>query len=324
MTTPRKRKSPKRKKKVQDAGLLSRLFKAAGRAVARHPRTLTGVTSFVIVFSFVAANALWYQPGNHPSPLLATRDTQDPNGIAGYRPARQPEPRDVTTFHIAREGQVSETILPQGDQASLQVPAATPTANVDRGMVAEIQRQLVRRGYYHGADDGLIGPQTTAAILAFEEAEGLPQTGEATSELLATLTADAEGGVQTAAVTPSVEVTGAVAVPVMRPAENVDASIADPVAAAIFASKDVEPQVATTSQSTADRDVSTDIVASTNLVFQIQRGLSNIAYTDIDVDGVAGAQTREAIRRFERHYRLPETGQPNELVLKKLKSIGAL
>ena len=59
-------------------------------------------------------------------------------------------------------------------------------------------------------------------------------------------------------------------------------------------------------------------------MIQIQRGLSNIAYTDISVDGVAGAQTKAAIRRFEKHYRLPETGEPNELVLKKLKSIGAL
>jgi len=61
-----------------------------------------------------------------------------------------------------------------------------------------------------------------------------------------------------------------------------------------------------------------------DLVPQIQRGLSNIAYADVGVDGVAGAQTKAAIRRFRRHYRLPETGEPDELVLKKLKSIGAL
>jgi peptidoglycan hydrolase-like protein with peptidoglycan-binding domain len=65
-------------------------------------------------------------------------------------------------------------------------------------------------------------------------------------------------------------------------------------------------------------------VQPTNLVLQIQRGLSNIAYADVEVDGVAGTQTKAAIRRFQRHYRLPETGEPDELVLKKLKSIGAL
>ena len=51
---------------------------------------------------------------------------------------------------------------------------------------------------------------------------------------------------------------------------------------------------------------------------------ANIAYADVEVDGVAGEQTKAAIRRFEKHYRLPETGEPNAMVLKKLKSIGAL
>jgi len=60
------------------------------------------------------------------------------------------------------------------------------------------------------------------------------------------------------------------------------------------------------------------------LVQQIQSGLSNIAYADITVDGVAGSQTRAAISAFEKHYRLPVTGEPNETVLKKLLEIGAL
>ncbi|HEX2146579.1 MAG TPA: peptidoglycan-binding domain-containing protein, partial [Pseudorhizobium sp.] len=98
------------------------------------------------------------------------------------------------------------------------------------------------------------------------------------------------------------------------------ASVEDPVAAAIRASETGRPPAA----KAPPRDLGPAIAASADLVVQIQRGLSNIAYTDITVDGVAGAQTRAAIRRFEKHYRLPETGEPNELVLKKLKSIGAL
>ena len=56
----------------------------------------------------------------------------------------------------------------------------------------------------------------------------------------------------------------------------------------------------------------------------IQRGLSNIAYTDVKVDGVIGKQTTTAIADFQRHYRLPVTGQPDKLVLQKLREIGAL
>ena len=60
------------------------------------------------------------------------------------------------------------------------------------------------------------------------------------------------------------------------------------------------------------------------MVMQIQKGLSNIAYSSVSVDGVAGEQTKAAIRRFQKHYRLPETGEPDMAVLKKLQDIGAL
>ncbi|MBD8553193.1 peptidoglycan-binding protein [Rhizobium sp. CFBP 8762] len=108
----------------------------------------------------------------------------------------------------------------------------------------------------------------------------------------------------------------AVVTPTARPYELASRAAkpqadADPVAAAIRdADKPAGPNTA--------------LQAQTKLVVTIQRGLSNIAYDGVTVDGVAGEQTRTAIRRFEKHYKLPETGQPNENVLKKLKEIGAL
>jgi hypothetical protein len=38
--------------------------------------------------------------------------------------------------------------------------------------VAELQRRLARAGYYHGAIDGILGPQTRAAIRAYERDHG--------------------------------------------------------------------------------------------------------------------------------------------------------
>lgn len=328
--TPPKRKSPKRKKQVQEPGFLSRLWRAAGSAVARHPRALFGSSTFAVVFGFISANALWYQPGNHPAPFLATRDASDPNGIAGYRPAPRTPPEAVTTFRIERQ----DPAAPAADPAATH-PAAAPLADhgpvdlAQRDLVAEVQRQLTRRGLYHGTADGLIGPQTSAAILFFQETEGLPQTGEATPELLTALNATPAAAIETASADPRPLPIEAVAVPAARPAEDVSAAVEDPVAAAIRASDNGRkpPEKVSAKAPTAPaapRDYRPDIAASADLVIQIQRGLSNIAYTDISVDGVAGAQTRAAIRRFEKHYRLPETGEPNELVLKKLKSIGAL
>lgn len=330
--TPPKRKSPKSKKKVQEPGILFRLFSAAGRAAGRHPRLLVGVSTFAVVFGSIAANALWYQPGNHPSPLLATRDPQDPNGIAGYRPARRSEPDTVTTFRIAREDAAEPA--PAAVPAPVAPPAveeaaATPQPDLSpQELIAEVQRQLARRGLYQGVADGLVGPQTTAAILFFQEAEDLPQTGEATPDLLATLREAPAATVETASASPVAPLPiEAVAVPAARPAEDVSAVVEDPVAAAIRSSERSRKPADKSADKQApspSRDLGPDIAASATLVIQIQRGLSNIAYSDITVDGVAGAQTKAAIRRFEKHYRLPETGEPNEMVLKKLKSIGAL
>ncbi|PYL07426.1 MAG: hypothetical protein DME33_10755 [Verrucomicrobia bacterium] len=41
-----------------------------------------------------------------------------------------------------------------------------------RSRVAELQRRLARAGYYHGAVDGVMGPQTRQAIRAYERDHG--------------------------------------------------------------------------------------------------------------------------------------------------------
>jgi peptidoglycan hydrolase-like protein with peptidoglycan-binding domain len=40
-----------------------------------------------------------------------------------------------------------------------------------------VQKQLTQLGYYHGYVDGLIGPETEAAIRWFQSVDKLPVTG---------------------------------------------------------------------------------------------------------------------------------------------------
>ncbi len=64
----------------------------SGGVIARNPSVAGGTTAFVVIFSFVAANALWYQPGTHPHPFFRTRDVPAPFSIG--RPAvEEPHPR---------------------------------------------------------------------------------------------------------------------------------------------------------------------------------------------------------------------------------------
>lgn len=415
--TTRKRKSPKGRRAAKEQSLPTRMLAGAGSAVlygagssargiggaiVRNPKATLYATTFIVAFSFVAANALWYQPGGHPSPFLATRDASDPNAIAGYRQYRPADPADVTTFRIERAptggntgGQAAPVQSAPRQPSSGQTvaspavqPATTPPTSpaddirsiiagqtpasqsapaagaTDPALVAGIQRELARRGIYQGTDDGLMGPRTESAILFFEEASGLPQRGMATPDLLAVLQSrsgtqgQASGQPQSQAqaaplpiprqaprAEPRAEAPRAEARrtepqraatrPTAQPAvQQVKASARneDPITAAIRSSERQPamtppgeiPGARRAAVAPAQASRRADPLPASQMVLQIQRGLSNIAYTDVEVDGVAGTQTKAAIRRFQKHYRLPETGEPDEVVLQKLKAIGAL
>lgn len=325
--TKRKRKSPERKPALKVAGLLLEGVGAVARLVGRYPRSVGGFSAFAVAFGFVAANALWYQPGHHPSPIFSTRDASDFNALAGItrHPQIEPDPADVTSFKIERateasaEGNLAETpadkpaAAPQSAAAtSVQPSDAAPVATAENAaLVVSVQNELARRGLYDGLADGVIGPRTEAAITVFQKSIGVEANGLVGPELLAALKADRS-------------VTAAV--PKSRPPEDLSPAAADPVAAAIRnASKVVATAPASRNPTPPALPVALrGTAADAALIMEIQRGLANIAYTDVSVDGVAGEQTRNAIRRFERHYRLPETGEPSEAVLKKLRDIGAL
>jgi peptidoglycan hydrolase-like protein with peptidoglycan-binding domain len=303
---PRKRKSPKKTTAQIGAGIVSLVVSAIGRELLRRPKLVGGSGAFAVVFGFVAANALWYQPGVHPSPFLRTRDAENPNGIAGYRAAEPLGTQgNVTTFRIERPSETDTAPQPAAETA----PPATPLVAENQKpqqIVADIQAELKKRGLYEGEADGRVGPRTAAAIMFFEETLGMEQTGEPTTRVLAALRID---GATVAAI------------PRDRPSDTSGGIEIDPVAAAIR--KAEKPQVkaepvSLNSAAAAAKPATRDLIA------KIQQGLINIAYAEVKVDGVAGEQTRNAIRHFEKHYRLPETGVPSEAVLKKLKSIGAL
>ena len=337
----RKRKSPRGKAKRRQIGLASRGAVAVGNlglrgagalgsvglrgagvlgaVIARNPSISGGAMAFVVVFSFVAANALWYQPGAHPSPFFRTRDPASPTALAGHKPTwrNQQDALNTTIFRIERP---DETAPKSGTK-----PAATSVATAGTGtttapaaalppalkLVADVQSELVRRGLYNGAADGVIGPRTTSAILFFQESLGLQQTGEPSPELLAALKSNS---------------TGSAAVPIERPAADLTSKAAaiDPVAAAIRSSEKDVKTASNTPKTVASNNAASPAVNNATMVMQIQKGLSNIAYSDVSVDGVAGETTRTAILHFQKHYRLPETGEPDAAVLKKLRDIGAL
>jgi hypothetical protein len=112
-----------------------------GGVIGRNPSITGGTAAFLVIFSFVAANALWYQPGVHPHPFLRTRDSLFPSALIG-RPPVEEHTGEVTTFKIEREGE-GEANSAETTNAVPPAPLAGQPANQ---LVMDIQAELDRRG----------------------------------------------------------------------------------------------------------------------------------------------------------------------------------
>lgn len=339
MTRKQRQPDNRRRKTKKQPGLAARLFDSAGRLIARHPSVAGGSAVFVVVFAFVSANAIWYQPGGHPSPIYSTRVSFTPPPAAVRRQAApvretaerpeqspvaepaeyaelpteaQPEPEPQTIEDIlapvpARRV-ASVSFRPEDNTATASIPprpdepaSRSVQENDQRALLRAVQRELARLDYYEGEIDGLAGPKTEAALRAYGERAGLPDVPRPSEGLLARLRIAERGSIVTPRARPQ-SAAGAQ----QRPAQM-------PVTRVGFETEYVPPLGIPEATS-----------ASPELVRKIQQGLVNIAYSDVAIDGVMGNQTRDAIRRFQQHYRLPLTGQPSETVLMKLEEIGAL
>jgi|GEM_PF-6420289 len=66
--------------------------------------------------------------------------------------------------------------------AKIDVGGASQPA--DKDVLRQIQANLKLLGYYQGSIDGIYGPMTKKAIIDFQKAKGLKQTGQSSKELL--------------------------------------------------------------------------------------------------------------------------------------------
>jgi peptidoglycan hydrolase-like protein with peptidoglycan-binding domain len=83
---------------------------------------------------------------------------------------------------------------------STMAPAAgTPTAptelRLDSQSVASVQNALRTRGYGIGPADGVLGPQTSAALRRFQADNGLTPTGTVTAETASQLGLNFQGDI---------------------------------------------------------------------------------------------------------------------------------
>ena len=258
-------------------------------ALIRNPLAVGGTTAFLVAFSFVSANALWYQPHFHQGALFSTRSpAQTPlesgeaaTNVLLRQPAPAPQLLERTPEARPTDAGVTESITP------------TPLTHPGDEMVAKVQATLKGLELYAGEVDGLAGPQTSAAVSTYQKIVGLQPNGEVNDALLTQL------GI------------------LQPPANEVDfqqvAALPDVAPAA--------PAPAPRSAATGRPDTAAEAAPDPRVV-RIQAGLRAFGNDGIELDGLVGTRTRAGIEEFQSLFGLPITGEPDEAVYAKMREIG--
>ena len=135
------------------------------RCMLLRPRDSLAVAAACGAVVAILVNALFMQSGPHPAPIFANKPV----------PVVAPQPDPLAS------------LMPHRRPAAARPDAAATAPRPRSDTVAEIQRELTRRGFYDGPADGFYGPKTDAAIRDFEQAAGLRASAEPGEPLLAAI-----------------------------------------------------------------------------------------------------------------------------------------
>jgi peptidoglycan hydrolase-like protein with peptidoglycan-binding domain len=243
-----------------------------------NPAASGGLLVMALTASAIVVNATMLQPGDSPRPNPAARSSS--GGPAVQVPT--PRPRDPIATELSRAALPPLPLAPGA-------PASRASVAGSAAVIADIQRELNRRGLYDGRIDGIAGSRTRAAVVAYQGAAGISPTGIASAELLAFMRQPA-------------------------PARSAGTSPIPPVPIPAAVTK---PGAAAPLHAPADPAVAEGYR-------KVQLALNQIGYGPIPVDGRNGSETSDAIRRFELDYGLQVTGVPSEALTRRLIAIGAL
>lgn len=164
-----------------------------------------------------------------------------------------------------------------------EVMAPVAAAPAPSELLLDLQSGLKRMGYYSGPIDGLNGPRTEDAIRAYERASGLAVTGRPSHGLRARIILED------------------VALPRAAPQSAVP----------------IPPASISATEETGSIGSS----PARGTVRAVQKVLADLGYGPISVDGLLGAETAGAVRRFELDRGMPIDGQLDEPLFAALEKV---
>ena len=142
----------------------------------------------LLAMGAIASNALFLQKGPHPAPIFSTRTPAPKPAAAPSFPLKP-----VVVAPAPQVESTSSVVLPRPrpleSEAAKPEPAAALRPRTE--IVADIQKELSRRGFYEGATDGVYGSRTEAALREFEQAASLKAGTEPDESMLRLIKASA-------------------------------------------------------------------------------------------------------------------------------------
>ncbi|QPA29098.1 peptidoglycan-binding protein [Brucella anthropi] len=305
----------------------SALAIAAGDFIVRNPVLTGGATAFLVVMSFVSANALWYQPEAHKAVFFSTRPDfvfkPTPRAVLPGTAAASDnapkstetasaEPANNETAQSLEAASLSADRLNMSASVDDMLPALAPNADLE---IARLQQRLSTLGIYKGLVDGFTGPQTREAV---ERWRALQQKlGVQEANIPAQLQADAQNS---APAQDDVAKVIEVAVPTPRPQPAVlkTETVSKPKPAlASYEKPAPKKQVAATPTVQSVKVSSQDII-------RVQAGLKAFGNDTVPVNGQPGKTTQEAVREFQKLFSMPVTGEIDATLITKMREIGLI
>jgi peptidoglycan hydrolase-like protein with peptidoglycan-binding domain len=235
------------------------------RVVRRHPLDALGFAVLLALVMTMLTNALFLQSGKHPAPMRAIGSIALPPDTTGSLVA-MPRPRPVEAAQPTKQ-------------------AASP-ARPQLDVIADIQKELARKGFYDGATDGAYGPRTIAAMRHFEQAAGL-KPGAAPDEDLLNAIVHSRTKAE-------------------KPKADAKADTRLQAQAQPHGPRRAEP---------------TPTASPPGRVLAVQRALAEFGYGQIKTTGVFDPTTKSAIEKFERERKLPVSGKLSDRLMKELAAV---
>lgn len=204
-----------------------------------------------------------------------------------YQPHGHPSALFPTRAQQFQTPKPADQLLPDSISGELET-----TIRIEREEVAQVpadpvvqkvQSVLSDLNLYTGSVDGIAGPKTKDAVRNYRRIIGLEMSDEIDENLLDQL--GAKPSDKTASIAP---------LPVARPNDG--------------------------NKSTGD--VAGEPTVRGTIAVRVQAGLRAFGNDHIEIDGIIGPQTRDAIREFQTLFGLEANGNADETVLAKMRDLG--